>query len=672
MADDNPPITPSSGDRTARTIQRPGNINLTPEQQQQILSQIAATYPNARIVGNTAISKPQMGTGPGGVSQMIDVGEYELTIQDAQGNNATVKLNKNKDADGNETLVASGLPKEPPKNTVVTPSEASSLVKYVKGYGYYYPNNVNDLVNGGWTLIVPDGVPNPDEEVKKAVDRQVAEGDRNARQRNLEQNGIYADDATTQRILNDAKTNGLRADELEEKKREYDKEFGEKQRQYDKDRAAKDKTEAQSILQSKAQTDLIGKQAAGQEATTAATRSTTDINEKKLPGELAQQGATLEGTQASTAATKQSTQIAAQPTVSGDLTGPYITTRNPLTGVVDQSQMNRAYTPKTQAEIAARVGQINDLMQRKSAEVQAKVAADNGQGKYTNDQALKEFNDWYAQNVQPQLGSLQAAQDDAAFKRGQDMAATRTQAMTSALAAGNQAQSALKDYVAMNPMSPTQSAANQRVMSSIFSHGSPNAADLQAANTYRSQTPMDAAHQGTMEALKYIDPTAAAATGAPPPNLNQINIPDALAPSKYMPGAQMGTVAPPAPTGAVVAPGQGQTNVGVQQDLGAQQGAAAQAAGVTGPTTTQLNSAGYADTPEGRAQMAAGQPPTGAGALGSAAGGTPPGMWNTYFQKIFGGAAGQPATGDVVGSGTSTPWNNPWGAPMFGQYRYGG
>jgi len=89
----------------------------------------------------------------------------------------------------------------------------------------------------------------------------------------------------------------------------------------------------------------------------------------------------------------------------------------------------------------------------------------------------------------------------------------------------------------------------------------------------------------------------------------------------------------------------GQTNVGLQQSLAAQQAAAARAAGTAGqPSTAALNARGLMDNPQGRA-VAAGQVPV-------AAGGAPttPGLYNPAYQQAFVSPIGLPATGPIVGS----------------------
>lgn len=531
-----PAVAPAAG---GGAVPRPSNVYLSPQEQQAILK--AAGYPGGTIVGGQAIPQPKMGKDITGLRDVaIDIGEYQVSVQDAQGNNVgSITVTKGQpDEQGTPTWGLSDIPKTPTTNKA---SPTDYVVK-TTDQGVWYPDDINNP-GGGYHQILPPGVKNEDDEIKKAVDRQVAEGDRNARQRNEATTGIYGTDTEVAQIQNQAATQKLNQAELNEKIRQFNE-----QRKY----ADQEEKRAADKAASDLQTAATGREAtqastAGTRATTAATTQTTEQAAQKFPGELKQQAATLEATQASTAQTKQATQIAGAPTLQGGLTNPYLTTVNPLTGAVDQSQMNRAYQPKTQAEIAARVGQIQELMTRKGQEVQGKVGT-NG---YTAEDALKEFNQWYAQNVTPQQDSLQAAQEEAQFQRGQAQAATRQAAQQTALGAGTQQVSAFNAMVGANPVGPGYA----EVMDQVRQGKIPTGEQMKSAFTYQAPNPMDAARQGTMEALKYIDPTAAAATGAPPPNLPGIDIQKAFAPSQYMPGAG-GPMAPmpPAPA-APAAPG---------------------------------------------------------------------------------------------------------------------
>lgn len=300
-----------------------------------------------------------------------------------------------------------------------------------------------------------------------------------------------------------------------------------------------------TLLQTGATTGQIG-------ANTAQIQQNIDIAKAKLGPDLAQAGATLAGTQASTAGTQASTARTNQqivqgnaPTVQTPPTGMSQWTRDPNTGALTQGPINPEWQAKTQADIAARVGQIQSLANAKKAEVMGKV---NGTT-YTADQALSDFNSWYDQNVQPQIGSLQAAQQAAQIEQQKAVMAMRGTAMTQSLGAGDQAQRAYDAYVKTNA-GPNY----ENVMSQITSGKPASQIDMHGVSTFEGPNVLDYVQQGTQNALKYIDPTMAQAAGAPPPNLQGIDIASAIGRDKYMPSWLSGGAPPPPPGGAAPAP----------------------------------------------------------------------------------------------------------------------
>ena len=300
---------------------------------------------------------------------------------------------------------------------------------------------------------------------------------------------------------------------------------------------------------------LAGTQAstAGTQASTAQTLQNIDIAKAKLPGDLAQAAATLAGTQASTAATQQATQIAGAPQVQAPQTGMYTWQKDPKTGEIKQTGINVEYQAKTQADVLARIGQMHSLMQQKSDEVQAKVDAKT----ISPEQGLAEFNQWYDRNITPQAGQLQAAQQAAQFKQAQDEAVMRQNAYTSALSAGSQAR---ENWTAnnVNRVGPGWQAASEAAGRGDFKAMSavPNSV------TYRAPDVNQVATNAVNEALKYLSPSAAAATGTPLPNFQNVDITQQLSPvpyvSRFGPGAPVGTGAPPPPPpmGPVAPPNQ--------------------------------------------------------------------------------------------------------------------
>ena len=543
-----PAVTPSGG-AFSSTPTRPSNVPLSQQEQAAILR--AAGYPGGTIVGGLAVSQPKLGSSPLG-NQLIDMGEYQVSIQDAQGRNiGPVTVTKNKpDEQGNVTWALSDVPKTP---TTSQNAPMDYAVKTAEN-GVWYPDDINNPA-GGYHLIVPAGVKNLDEEIKKAVDRQVAEGNRNAKTRNEQTTGLYVDDDTLAQIRHLEATDKVAADTL---KQRIANETA-KQKNEDAQQANLDKKYADDLLTAAAGRTLTGAQA------TQVTQA-TDIAKQKLPGELEQAAATL-------AATKQNTQIAAAPTLQGGVTGPVLTKTNPLTGAVDQSQINLAFEPKTQAQVAGRVGQIQALMAQKGQEIQGKV----DRNEITAEQGLQQFNAWYDQNVTPQAGALQAAQETAAAEQARLEAATRTASLNQAQSAAAQAVNVAQTGAGMNYLNQATSA--------MGGSGMPN---WEALNKVQFQTPdlKQTAQQATMEALKYIDPRAAAATGAPQPNLQGLDVNSMLDRTRYLPSGAAALPPPGAPGAPAPGPPQQMAGGGVNgtgAPIGANPMAAAMARMFTPP-----------------------------------------------------------------------------------------
>jgi hypothetical protein len=631
MADDPTPVVAPGGGGTSAS--RPANVNLTPQEVQALLAKLG--YPNGTIVGNVAVSQPKMGTGLGGATVPIDIGEYQISVQDPSRPGAAipVTITKGTDANGNATWDPSDLPKTSPTNV----DKPSDLVVKITGKGAYYPNDPNNL-NGGYHLIVPENAPNQDEEIKKAVDRQVAEGERNARQRNEATTGIYGTDAEVATIQHQAAADKLGQDQLAQRITEFNR----TQKAADAKQATDDRVANQNILQSQAQVGLIGAQTGsaqatteGTKATTAATTQTTEQQAKLFPTVEAQAKATLAGTEEANKTAAQSRTIAGQPTLQGTVGGtPVITQRNPLTGEVTQNQMDLAYQPKTQAEIAARVGQINSLMTQKSQQVQSKVGQMVNGKQFTADDALQEFNTWYGQQVAPQTDALKAAQDEAAFARGKDLATMRTSAATAANAAGTQTTNAFNALVAAKPMGDP--AAIQAAAKDIAAGRVPSNMDQLG---WKGPNPIALQQQAIAAAQKYLTPDNLG-TGAAPVNI------DALTRNPYTaPGV---TVAQPMPfTGGATPTPQPMPNTGGQTPAMQNMAAPATAQAPAQPAATPGGMPQeFWDKLFGRIRSDQAEQQVQASAMPQQ---RPPGMYDPGFQARNPSAVGQPATGPVAG-----------------------
>jgi len=527
----------------SRTPQRPNNVNLTPQEQQALIASLGSGVPpGSFIVGGTAVSQPKMGTAPGGASVQMDVGEYQVTVQTPDGRTVPMTVTRSTDPGGNPSWIA-----QPPKDMTPT-TKATSPTDYVvktTDNGTWYPDDVNNP-GGGYHQILPPGIKNEDEEITKAVARQVAEGERNARQANFAKYGFYGTDTEYANFQHQAAADKLSAAELKQRQDE----FNQTHKYDDENQAIKDRAAADAL-----KTSAVGREAttagtAQTKATTAQTAQTTEQQAQRFPGELKQQAATLAATEASTASTKQATQIAGAPQPTVTSTDPYITSKNPLTGDVTQSQQNLNYQATTQPQIAARVGQLQALMNQKGAEVQGKVGQTIDGKIYTADDALRDFNAWHDANIAPQQASLQAAQENVQFARAKDEAEMRRQAYQQALGAGTQNINAINARTSMNPVGDSYAS----VMDQVRQGKMPSGADMAGAFTYQAEDPTVSAQKATMEALKYIDPRVAAANGMPPPNPQGIDIAGMLNRTNYLgpPGAPAATGAP-AP-GTVAAP----------------------------------------------------------------------------------------------------------------------
>ena len=211
------------------------------------------------------------------------------------------------------------------------------------------------------------------------------------------------------------------------------------------------------------------------------------------------------------------------PTVANLGEGAYYATRTPEGQI--QEQMRLGYQPKTQADVMARAGQMQAAAKAKEAEVMKKV----GQGNYTADDALNEFNAWYGQNIESQLGGRQAAQEEAQFQRAKDQAEMQRQAMITAQTAGTQIHD---DYRLQGSkvMAPGMNAALRQATAQG------NMSGIDASAFSREEADLGQQRQAAiMQAMQAISPTAAAAGNL---NLGQISIPGMFERTSYMPGYQ--------------------------------------------------------------------------------------------------------------------------------------
>jgi len=204
------------------------------------------------------------------------------------------------------------------------------------------------------------------------------------------------------------------------------------------------------------------------------------------------------------------------------------------------------YQPTTAAQVAERVAQWQQQMRAKSAELQAKVGPS-----YSPEQYASDFKAWYDQTIEPQKAYLNAAQQQIDIERQQKAEETRRASMATAQAAGTQA---INAYTAsgLSRVGPRAGEVASQVM-----QGKPlDQVNLQGAAFFSggSDYLRNMAEQATMNALKNISPTAAAATGAPPPAYGSVDVNQALGQQNYAyPGATPPPPAAPPPVPALAA-----------------------------------------------------------------------------------------------------------------------
>src|SRR5262252_6032323 len=523
--------TPPIG--TAQSASLPLTPDLDPTTQNLLLQQAQ------RSGWNAAPPQPDVKYVSNGYGQMIPVVQgYKMVITNPQnGARETLDLNYNSAAQGKGAQW--GLAGAP---DVKAPT-ASTTVPHIgdEKTGYYTQSGPPDA-NGNktWQMVVPPGVPNADDEMKKALDRIDRQQEMAEKQANEAAGRGYMTNADYATMASKDAGDKLGQDKLAEDIRQFNATQAQKDKKFDRQQDAKDKVDAQNILQSQAQVGQINAQT-GQIATA------TDIAKQKVGPEIAEIQARTDLSTQQKAELVQKIQQANQPTTVqatlGTTYGQYAQV-DPNTGKVSFVD-NPNYTPVTQAQVAARVGQLHNLMLQKGQEVQGKVGQFVDGKQYTAEDALRDFNTWHDQNIAPQQASLQAAQDDALLARAKDEASMRQQAYTAALGAGNQQVNAINARTNMNPVG----AGYADVMDMVRQGKMPTGEQMKSAFTYQAQDPTQVAQQATQNAYQQM--LGSAASNAPNPQA--IDIAAQLNRTNY--GGPPGAPAPAGP-GAPAAPGQ--------------------------------------------------------------------------------------------------------------------
>jgi len=470
------------------------------------------------IVGGAAVPEQKQGTNIKGESVMVPTGSYTVNVRDPSDNSTqpVTLFPGNPMADGTPTWIPSSTPDTMPKQ----PSAAANTFEAADGSRW-------EKVNGQWTRIQgTEGLLKP----VTALDTLKAQADQadiDRRKANELAGRGYLTDNEWITFQQSGARLGMDAERI---RQEADK--------FAQSKKIEDAKLQPQIDQIKAQTTLAGAQAGS-------LASTAEIAGRKAGPEIEEIGARTDLAKAQALNQRQQALAAGAPTIQANVgTGQYIYQQNPLTGDLTTT-INQNFQPKTQADVASRMAQLQGIATKKRDELQAKMASDRN---YTAEQANSDWANWWGSNVENQKAALQAAQEDVQFQRAKDEAAMRTSAYTAANAAGNQAITAASDQAKRRVGAGFGQAAN-----ALMGGGSLAGVDFGSALTWKAPDLQQQAHNATMEALKYISPGAAQATGTPLPNYQGIDIAGGLNQSNYapfgtpIPGAAPAPVAPAPP-----------------------------------------------------------------------------------------------------------------------------
>jgi len=231
--------------------------------------------------------------------------------------------------------------------------------------------------------------------------------------------------------------------------------------------------------------------------------------------------------------------VAPRPTVvSTGVEQPYITTMDAQGNL--QSVPNPSYTPKTQADVANRVAQLQQQAQAQRDQLAQQVQS----GVLTQDQANSQFNQWWQQNVEAQKPGLQAAQQQVAFEQQRQLAETQRANLQTAQTAGQQAINAYQVTLPYQ-VGPNFDQTINQIAGAFASGKMPGKLDMTGAFSYQMPDVNQMAQQATADALKSISPMAAGIAGAPMPQLPQnVDIAGLLNQTSYAPGGTTTTVSP--------------------------------------------------------------------------------------------------------------------------------
>lgn len=228
----------------------------------------------------------------------------------------------------------------------------------------------------------------------------------------------------------------------------------------------------------------------------------------------------------------------------------YITTMG--SGGQLSSQINPSFTPTTQAEVGAKVSQLQQQAATKKDEFLGKVGPT-----YTVQQAQADWNQWWDQNVEPQRANLQQISQQARAEEARKAAESERANYATAQTAGT---SAVDAYKATIPYRVGPGFADLLgTLGKAYQGGPlPSTEQIQQGVMFKMPDLDQISQQATARALAHISPTAAGIAGTGPPSMLQQTPQDLTAglnrTAYSFPGAGGGTTVPPQTISSRVAP----------------------------------------------------------------------------------------------------------------------
>lgn len=380
-------------------------------------------------------------------------------------------------------------------------------------WGYDKDNN--------FVQMVP---PNADDQMKTAIERRNQEMLILERERNFNQNGVWATPGEYQKMQLDERGQRVSEGQLQQRINE----FNTTTRQKDEELRQRAGESTANIAFTQARTSQTG-------AETQLTQARIADLTAKTPAEIAEMEARG---QLSRAQADQIRQNMGQPKVTDLGTGATYATMSPQ-GVITE-QPRQGFVPKTMADIQMRQGQIEAAANAKKQQLMAKYPDPRD-----SDKVQSEFNAWYDQTVQPQIGVLNAAREQAQFERAKDQAEMQRQALLAAQNAGTQA---IQAYNAQAPRTLGPGAA-QGISSMINSINRAAKLPEQDYSWMVTQAPnlQQQAQEAVNRQLAAISPLAAQQAGMPQPNYGAVNPAEVLDRSRWAGAPAAAAAAQPDP-----------------------------------------------------------------------------------------------------------------------------